>query len=256
MEFTVKNGEAVEMVWTDYVYEDSPLATNTFSISGGQYDWDWVIRAIDLEQGTVTFTWDTQTVGESSTWETYKLAPGAGAQLWDTAGEGWVDATVEELAQTLNLMSTWGMPCKVRMAGNWVAAIREDSPWGDPALPDGTYHIGRIRWGDVHWDTPEKPIGAVEATIYSLDPETGHVTDSVQDVQLMVSKSVACCNEDGTAWEGDLESFLEAYAQDAQALRRERKLYLTWPLNNILTLEVTLESGLIRTVRRMPPPEL
>lgn len=259
LRLTVKNGEAAELAWTGQAYsqkmewEDGTYSLDTQS---GHYRYDCVIREIDLDKGTVTLTLSTDNVGEDSVWNTYKLAPGAGVQIWDVNSEGWADASIEDLAQTAALTSSWGISCEIRTADRWVTAIREKSPWENERLSDGTYFLGRVSWGDVHWDTPEKPIGAVTATVYDLDPETGKVTDSVQDVQLMVSKNAVCYNEDGTVWEGDLESFLAAYAQDAQTLRRERKLCLTWPLNNILTLEVTYESGLIRAVRRMPPPEL
>lgn len=252
LQLTIKDGEAVELDWAGEQYDEIIDLEGgiVFILPGG------AVHEIDLEKKTITLMFSPGNEENEHVLDTYNLAPDVLVQMWDENIEHWTDASMDELTQKVNLTSTWGVPCEIRIAGHWVTAIREEAPWGRARVQDGVYSLGRVRWGDTYWDTPEKPIGAVEATIYELDPETGHVVDSDPDIQLMVSKHVVCYNEDGTVWEGDLASFLEDYDQAARALRQERKNFLTWPLNNILVLEAEYEAGLIRTLRRMPPPEL
>ena len=252
LQLTIKDGEAVELDWAGEQYDEIIDLEGgiVFILPGG------AVHEIDLEKKTITLMFSPGNEENEHVLDTYNLAPDVLVQMWDENIEHWTDASMDELTQKVNLTSTWGVPCEIRIAGHWVTAIREEAPWGRACVQDGVYSLGRVRWGDTYWDTPEKPIGAVEATIYELDPETGHVVDSDPDIQLMVSKHVVCYNEDGTVWEGDLASFLEDYDQAARALRQERKNFLTWPLNNILVLEAEYEAGLIRTLRRMPPPEL
>ncbi len=252
LQLTIKNGEAVELDWAGQQYDEKIELKDSIGLTMSM----GAVHEIDLEEKTITFVSSLGNEENEHVLDTYNLAPDILVQMWDEDIEYWTDVSVEELTQKVNLTSTWGVPCEIRIAGRWVTAIREEAPWGRACVQDGVYSLGRVRWGDTYWDTPEKPIGAVEATIYELDPETGHVVDSDPDIQLMVSKRVVCYNEDGTLWEGDLASFLEDYDQAARALRQERKNFLTWPLNNILVLEAEYEAGLIRTLRRMPPPEL
>ncbi len=252
LQLTIKDGEAVELDWAGEQYDEIIDLEGgiVFILPGG------AVHEIDLEKKTITLMFSPGNEENEHVLDTYNLAPDVLVQMWDENIEHWTDASMEDLTQKVNLTSTWGILCEIRIAGHWVTAIREEAPWGRARVQDGVYSLGRVRWGDTYWDTPEKPIGAVEATIYELDPETGHVVDSDPDIQMMVSKRVVCYNEDGTVWEGDLASFLEDYDQAARALRQERKNFLTWPLNNILVLEAEYEAGLIRTLRRMPPPEL
>lgn len=261
----VENNAITGLSWVDGPPEQrwSGLSTCYRSFSAA------VLEHVDPETGTLSTSRDNEL--RQLGLRGYTLAPGVLVRLWDTEREVWTDAGLEELEEKISRLGK-PLSCELTLAGDRVVAIRdmclEEVSFGsdDPEYSsflsrytrrDGVYYPGRrVEWGNITWNTPEHPIAGITTTLYELDPETGQVTDSSTETELIISRDVMCYNEDGTLWTGGLEAFLEAFNQDAQALRKERRNYLTWPLNDILTLEATCERGMVTILRRMPPPEL
>lgn len=186
-----------------------------------------VVHGVDAGARRILYTEDDGAVGEDSPWQEAEVDAEAG--------------DLEELERQVGLMSSWGLTCKLTFEDGRVTAIQTGE------LADGSYYVGRL-------DTEEGG-DFFTARVYELDPDTRQMTRAVGEQCFRLAEDAALTLADGTVWTGDLQSFLEDFARDEQALREEGRRYQVVPSPYVLTLRAQVSGGVVTALERMAPPE-
>ena len=209
-----------------------------------------MVHAVNPEAGTLTYAVDDGNVGADSEWIEARVHAGA--------------ADLSVLAQRVNPLSSWGLPCTLYLENETTVSGIKAGP-----LADGAYYIGRVN-NYTATLAEDGSVLAFDAWLYEVDPETCRVTRALGEAEFWLGwldesgpepvyrpyGGVALYNEDGTPYEGSVTQFLEEFTADSDALEQARWRYNTLPAVDRLTLQVTVGGGVVTSMQRLPAPGL
>ena len=241
LEVEVTGGEIAAMTWHD---ASLPGETPTSAAVPA------VVHAVDPEAGTLTYAVDDGNVGVDSEWIEARVHAGA--------------ADLSVLAQRVNPLSSWGLPCTLYLENETTVSGIKAGP-----LADGAYYIGRVN-NYTATLAEDGSVLAFDAWLYEVDPETCRVTRALGEAEFWLGwldesgpepvyrpyEGVALYNEDGTPYGGSVTQFLEEFTADSDALEQARRRYNTLPAVDRLTLQVTVGGGVVTSMQRLPAPGL
>ena len=241
LEVEVTGGEITAMTWYD---ASLPGETPTSAAVPA------VVHAVDPEAGTLTYAVDDGNVGADSEWIEARVHAGA--------------ADLSVLAQRVNPLSSWGLPCTLYLENETTVSGIKAGP-----LADGAYYIGRVN-NYTATLAEDGSVLAFDAWLYEVDPETCRVTRALGEAEFWLGwldesgpepvyrpyGGVALYNEDGTPYEGSVTQFLEEFTADSDALEQARWRNNTHPAVDRLTLQAALGGGVVTSMQRLPAPGL